>query len=169
MVAQARKWSDLTEREKAMVIGGFAMVATLIIAIIVYNQFFIAEDSFHIRSVMNSGAYLNAVELVILSVFLVVGLPSVVVGFTTATFLAKRSISLALKDILFALAGLGALCLMIVVLLAFFGMVFSDASQQVQLIFGTFAFIIPMVVGIRILTLKKVLRYLRRLEDQNKI
>jgi hypothetical protein len=166
-MSTGRRFSDLSEKEKAMVIGGMAFAVIFMVASMIYFTTPIIQDSFGITSLLKSGSSMFSVmNLYIPSLYLVIILPAVIAyASVTSYFIMKeRSLVHTLKFILLTIALGGLVCLSLTGLLSIMGLFFSHSSSYVQIVVICLTSSISLLIFGRITLSKRVQSYLKKFE-----
>jgi len=159
--ADARKFSDLTDQEKAIFISGLAELAI----ILPLGVILLIGHAFNLFGTYDPAtSILIYMRQILPSIYLLICIPGLFVPGATYCYLRKSSIRRFLRGFLVVLGAAGAFFLLIASLLTLFQTMFSSAAPVIQLIFMVFSFLFSLVVATRVLTLKRVVLFLKNLE-----
>jgi hypothetical protein len=158
-LTQSRKFSDLTDEEKAAVISGLAFAATLFVAYILFHQFFIVEDKLHIVG-LGRRAWITAATLMLPTLFLV-GIPPLIVYLVIASSFVKKSAKSWVKVLLSILVGIGAYLLLTESVLILLDILLANDPLEIQPIIVIPSILICGVIMTRIFLFKRVMHAIR--------
>jgi uncharacterized membrane protein len=155
---EGEKFSDLTDEQKGMVIGGLAFVGIFLVLFIIFVQCFVNNDTLHLTSLAKK-AWITAGMLIFLYILLLI-IPSLIVYLLVASRFMKRSAKSWVKLFLSVFLGISAYILFIELVLALLNVLLANVPLEIQPIIVIPSILMCGVIMTRISLMKKVQRAL---------
>ena len=162
-MGEGTSFSDLTDEDKAKVVGGCVAAVVFLIGVWV----FLSHDVLQALVPGRSGTIFSAVPLVLLDIFAFCLAPMIVAFFAAASFFVKYSKIYWAKTFFLVLGSVGAVFLFVAFLMALLNILLANAPEEIQAISMVVAIFGSGIIMGRLFLSKKIGRKLGFIKEND--
>jgi hypothetical protein len=155
-LGQGTRFSDLSDEDKAKVVGGLAGATVSLVTFYV----FLFGDPLRLASLSQSGSIFTVASIGLLGIFAIVLTPMIIAFFFAASFYMKQPKGYWVKSFLAVLVPLGASILFTASVMILLSIFLVNAPLEIQAILMVLAITSSITIMVRIFLSKKIGRRL---------